>query len=173
MSQTAALVLLAALERHRMQYEIEVKALLGDQEASKNLLKKLADKDANFKQFDEQSQLNHYFIGGSIDNLVKSAKPYLALEKLDVLNEIAKKSTSISVRSRQKNGKTFLVVKGSLDSTSAVHSHRRIEFEEPIDLDIAVLDELIISAGYDHEAKWSAERKMYTFYDYARVWICG
>ena len=148
-----------------MQYEIEVKALLGSQEASNNLLEKLASRDANFRQYDTQSQLNHYFVGGSLGSLVKSVKPYFAQEKLDILSEIAKKSTSFSVRSRQKNGKTLFIVKGSLDSTSAVHSHRRIEFEEPIDLDIAQLDELIISSGFHYEAKWSAERVMYAFND--------
>lgn len=149
-----------------MQYEIEVKSLLGSQESSDALLHHLSVVDENFKQIDAQSQLNHYFIGGSIDALVKSIKSYFTEEKLNVLDAIAEKSTSFSVRSRQKNGVTFLVVKGSLDATSAVHSHRRIEFEERVNLSIKELDQIIISSGFDYEAKWSAERKMYAFKDF-------
>lgn len=75
------------------------------------------------------------------------------------------KATSCSVRSREMNGKTFLVIKGSPDKTSAAHSHRRIEFEEPIGLGIIELDKLLIDTGFEYEAKWSAERKMYKYKD--------
>ena len=41
-----------------------------------------------------------------------------------------------------------MVVKGSLDSEDANHSHRRMEFEEQISLDIDLLDELILAGRF-------------------------
>lgn len=148
-----------------MKYEIEVKALLGSQENTDALLEKLADADPDFSQFDEQKQLNHYFKGGSLGGLTLAAGKYLNTEQVKTLKRIAESATSFSVRSREKNGTTVLVVKGSLDAASADHSHRRMEFEEKIDLPIEELDALIEEAGFELEAKWSAERRFFKFKD--------
>lgn len=149
--------------RMSMQYEVEVKALLGSEQKTNALLAALKTADSAFAQFDEQKQLNHYFKGGSMARLIDAAASYFKREQLTVLRRIEQETTSFSVRSREKNGASHLVVKGSLDDTSADHSHRRIEFEEELDLSIEGLDELILTAGFRLEAKWSAERRMFRF----------
>lgn len=148
-----------------MQYEVEVKALLGSEQKTNALLAALKAADSAFAQFDEQKQLNHYFKGGSMVRLIDATASYFRREQLSVLRRIEQEATSFSVRSRQKNGASYLVVKGSLDNTSADHSHRRIEFEEKIELPIEQLDALILNAGFELEAKWSAERHMFRFRD--------
>jgi len=95
-------------------------------------------------------------------NIVRS---YFTQDAINLLQEVARQATSISVRSRQKNGVTILVVKGSLDAVSAVHSHRRMEFEEEVGMTIESLDKLILTAGYRYEAKWSAQRNLYSWND--------
>lgn len=148
-----------------MQYEIEIKALLGSQQNVDVLLQNLKQADANFTLKDEQLQLNHYFINGKLANLIEKLKPYFSAEQIKILQDIDEAAKAISVRARQKNGVTYMVVKGSLDSTDANHSHRRMEFEDPIAIDIEQLDDLVLAAGFELEAKWSAARKMYAFKD--------
>jgi adenylate cyclase class IV len=148
-----------------MQYEIEIKALLGSQQNVDALLTKLKKVDANFALKDEQLQLNHYFINGKLTNLIEKLKPYFSDGQIKILQDIDEVAKGVSVRARQKNDVTYMVVKGSLDSADANHSHRRMEFEDPIELDIERLDDLVLAAGFELEAKWSAARKMYSFKD--------
>jgi predicted adenylyl cyclase CyaB len=148
-----------------MQYEIEIKSLLGSQQNVDALLKKLKEADESFKQTDEQLQLNHYFINGKLANLIQKLSPYFNAEQIKILQDIDEVAKAISVRARQKNEVTYMVVKGSLDSADANHSSRRMEFEDPIELDIEQLDDLVLAAGFELEAKWSAARKMYLFKD--------
>ena len=146
-----------------MKYEIEIKALLRSQDEVDALLQNIKNDSSDFMLKDEQSQLNHYFINGKLVNLVEKLRPFFNDEQIQILRDINLHAKGVSVRARQKNDITYLVVKGSLDSADANHSHRRMEFEDPISLDIEALDELILHAGYELEAKWSADRKMYTY----------
>jgi adenylate cyclase class IV len=148
-----------------MNYEIEIKALLGSQEKIDELLSSISNDNDDFHKIDEQKQLNHYFKGKSIKPLLLNVASYYSEEQNQILREISAKAMSFTVRSREKNNRTFLVVKGSLDSASADHSHRRMEFEEPINLSIEALDVLIEESDLVLEAKWSAERIMYTCRD--------
>lgn len=146
----------------RMQYEIEIKALLGSQEATDNILEKVRKLDPNCTVTSEQKQRNHYFKDGDLAALVTAFRSMLTPDQVATLTEISKRATSINVRSRQKNDEVLLIVKGSLDATSAVHSHQRMEFEAPLAITIEQLDEMILSTGWRLEAKWQAERTIYT-----------
>ncbi len=144
-----------------MQYEIEIRSLVGSQKSTDELLKHVQQLDSNMKLVSEQYQLNHYFISGDLLRLIDNFKTELTDEQQKALKEIAERATSITVRSRQKNDIVLLMVKGSLDATSAVHSHQRMEFEALLQSSIEELDEQILKAGWQLEAKWQAERKMY------------
>lgn len=146
---------------HVMQYEIEIKTLLGSKQASDNLLKAVRSRDPKTTLVSEQHQLNHYFRGGDLAQLASSAAHHLSESQRATLSEINEKATHINVRTRQKNDTVLLIVKGSLDATSAVHSHHRMEFEAPVTLSINELDELILNSGWQLEAKWQADRKIY------------
>lgn len=148
-----------------MQYEIEIKSLLKDKESADKLIKQLEQLDNNFVLLRREEQLNHYFKSGDIVNLISSIRSYLSKADVNLLNDIRNEATSISIRTRQKNGVTIIVVKGSLDKTDAAHSHRRMEFEKELSVNIESLDSILINAGFNIEAKWSATRKIYKFLD--------
>lgn len=144
-----------------MQYEIEIRALLGSKQRTDELLATARQLDPNLKQVSEQKQLNHYFMNGDLSALANEFKAELSDEQQRALQEIIERATSITVRSRQKNDTVLLMVKGSLDGNSAVHSHQRMEFEAPLAISLDELDKRILRAGWELEAKWQAERKMY------------
>lgn len=144
-----------------MQYEIEIKSLLGSQAASDALMKQITKRDPKLKLISEQKQLNHYFHGGNLTELIGVIKQHLSTEQIAAINEIATTAKHVNVRTRQKNGTVLLIVKGSLDDTSAAHSHQRMEFEAEIDLTIDELDDLVLSSGWQLEAKWQAKREIY------------
>jgi len=148
-----------------MQYEVEVKALLGSQERADELLTALQVADVTFSKKSEQTQRNHYFEKGDLHALANVFANVFSKEQLDTIKEIAAKATKFSVRSRQRNNDVLLVIKGSLDDRSAIHSVRRMEFEESVPTTLEELDEKIISAGFELEAKWSAQRTVYAFKD--------
>ena len=144
-----------------MQYEIEIKTLLGSQERSAELLAKVMGRDPETKLVSTQKQLNHYYHGGNLAGLAKGVAAHITPQQATALNDIATRAKSINVRTRQKNDTVLLIVKGSLDDVSAAHSHHRMEFEAPVDLHITELDELVEQSGWQLEAKWQADRRIY------------
>ena len=144
-----------------MQYEVEIKSLLPDQQAADKLIERITLKDPSIQLVSEQHQLNHYFHGGNLTSLIETMQAHLSPKQLDLIRNIAARAGHINVRSRLRNDTVLLIVKGSLDDSSAAHSHQRMEFEEPVDLSIDELDELILSSGWQLEAMWQADRKIY------------
>jgi len=144
-----------------MQYEIEIKSLLPDQKAADELIERVTRKDSTIELVSEQHQLNHYFKEGDLASLIETMKDHLSTKQLDLIRDIAARAVHINVRARLRNDTVLLIVKGSLDDASAAHSHQRMEFEEPVDMPIDELDELILSSGWQLEAKWQADRKIY------------
>ncbi len=144
-----------------MQYEIEIKSLLGSRKAADALLQKVMAIDPSTRLVSEQHQLNHYYVGGELSDLARVMSDIIDAQMVDRIHEIAQQATSINVRTRQKNDRVLLIVKGSLDSTSAVHSHHRMEFEEVVPLTLAELDRRVELSGWQLEAKWQADRKLY------------
>lgn len=144
-----------------MQYEVEIKSLLGSATRATELIVQLRELDPTTVKTGQQSQLNHYFKGGDLAVLAEAMTEFLNAEQREQIVEIDAKCSSKNVRTRQKNDVVLLIVKGSLDSRSAAHSHRRMEFEAEVPLTIDELDSKVIAAGYQLEAKWQAEREMY------------
>lgn len=145
-----------------MQYEIEIKTLLGSKEKSDELLAEVTRRDPSTKLASEQHQLNHYFHNGDLTGLAKVMANYITPEQIAALGDIATRANHINVRTRQNEHGVFLIVKGSLDNVSAVHSHQRMEFEAPVQLTIDELDAMVIRSGWPLEAKWQASRKIYS-----------
>ena len=146
-------------------YEIEIKSLLGEKEYADMLLEKMHQFDPDCRRVSQNSQLNHYFEGGDIQDLYQAVHHLFADEKLQRLQTIAKQGTSFSIRTRQKDDEVLLVVKASLDGGTSENTVSRLEFEEIVDVSLAELDELVLSAGYQYQAKWSRERQEYTYKD--------
>lgn len=143
-------------------YEIEVKSLLGNQGNADALREKLKACDPATALTSKNKQLNHYFepADGSLDALVKTVgEKFPELKpKLDAFNQNV---TEYSVRTREKDGTVLLVIKASIDATTSSNGIARKEFEEAVPASLDELDQLVLSAGFAYQAKWSREREEY------------
>ena len=109
----------------------------------------------------KNKQLNHYFVGGAMDALVKATEGYLPKDVHEQLADMTKRVTSVSVRTRNKDGQVLLVVKASVGDDTSSNGVSRIEFEEKVDLTLEQLDRLLLGVGFRYQAKWSREREEY------------
>lgn len=146
-------------------FEIEIKTLLGEPTAAAELKRKMCELDPNCRLVSQNKQLNHYFEGGDMQELVKEVSLHLTDEQLKKLVHIVDIGKSFSIRTRQKDDQILLVVKASVDSGSSHNTVSRLEFEEPVDLSLEELDQLLLKAGFNYQAKWSREREEYSYKD--------
>jgi predicted adenylyl cyclase CyaB len=142
-------------------YEVEVKSLLGSEESAAALREKMKEVDPNTALTSRNKQLNHYFTGGTMDALVRAMEGHLSAEVHQQLKNLIEKVTSVSVRTRNKDGKVFVVVKASVGDDTSSNGVSRIEFEELVDLTLEQLDRLLLGVGFRYQAKWSREREEY------------
>lgn len=141
--------------------EIEIKSLLGDVANAEAFRAKLATKYPDAKILPATSQLNHYFINGDFNTLKEKISGYLSAEQNKTLSEIIETGKSFSVRTREVDGKVLLVIKASIGSDTSDNGVSRMEFEEAVQMTLTELDEMLISAGFAYQAKWSRERVEY------------
>lgn len=144
-------------------YEVEVKSLLGAPEHALELKRKMCELDPACSCVSTNKQLNHYFEGGEIGSLHEKTAHLFNDEQNAKFAKIVERGTSFSVRSRQKDDEVLLVVKASVDEGTSENTVSRMEFEEPVDISLAELDELVLSAGFQYQAKWSREREEYIY----------
>lgn len=142
-------------------YEVEVKSLLGSPERAEKVRKALKQKDSSVKLLSRNKQLNHYFVDGDLQKLTKTAAKHLPADAANRLSDMVKRAKDASVRTRDKDGEVLLVVKASVDDTTSANGVARLEFEEPVNMSLEELDELVQDAGYKYQAKWSREREEY------------
>lgn len=144
-------------------YEVEIKSLLGSEERADMLRKKMQELDPVCKLVSRNKQLNHYFTGGTMAALVKKIEGTISFDALKKLTDLVSRVTEFSVRTRNKDGKVFLVVKASVGDDTSANGVKRMEFEEEVDLTLEQLDRIVLSAGFRYQAKWSREREEYAF----------
>lgn len=142
-------------------YEVEVKSLLGSEENAEALRKKIQEIDSATHLVSKNKQLNHYFIGGSMDALVKASEGIISPEAHAKLADLLNKVTNVSVRTRNKDGEVFLVAKVSVGDDTSANGVSRIEFEEKVAITLEQLDRVLLAAGFRYQAKWSREREEY------------
>lgn len=150
-------------------YEVEVKALLGSPQKAQEIRDALKSIDPECKLVDRSAQLNHYFEGGTIEKLAEVMAPHLPSEANAKLADLARRAQKFSVRTRDKDNIVLLVVKASVGDDTSENGISRIEFEQQVPLGILELDELVLSAGFTYQAKWSREREEY---DAGGVRVC-
>ncbi|MBI4088068.1 CYTH domain-containing protein [Candidatus Kaiserbacteria bacterium] len=142
-------------------YEVEIKSLLGGPERAEEVRQAMKDLDPSTTPLSINRQLNHYFEGGSLGELCEKIVPKLSKEAAERLSDIAGETAELSVRTRDKDGAIFLVVKATLRDDSSSNGVARMEFEERVPLTLAELDDLVMSAGFRYQAKWSRQREEY------------
>jgi len=148
------------------QYEIEIKSLLGGEENAIALVMKMMDIDPSTKLLDKSNQLNHYFVGGESEKIFTALAHHIAEEKLDAFKKVLHEGKNISVRTRQSNDTVIFVIKASIDDTTSSNGTARIEFETEMSaFSLDDLDRLLLDAGCTYQAKWSRDRKEYSFKD--------
>src|SRR5438552_3704770 len=109
-----------------MQYEIEIKSLLGGRDQAENLTQKMGQTDPAFRKLTEHSQLNHYFEGGSLADLFKAVKKYLSEDQTESLKWIVKHAKEFSLRTRSQDQEIFLVLKAAVDDTTSANGTARM-----------------------------------------------
>lgn len=144
-------------------YEVEIKTLLGAPEHAEALKLRMAELDPSCVMTSRNSQLNHYFFGGDITELVSQVSALFHGDAQDKLAHIAEKGNSFSVRTRQKDDTVLLVVKASVDEGTSENTVTRMEFEEPVSISLDELDARVLDAGYAYQAKWSRDREEYAY----------
>lgn len=146
-------------------YEIEIKSLLGSLENANALKEKINAKGGVLAK--QNKQLNHYFtISDSvIENFKTKLDPLIKEEDKDLFNKILTEGKNFSVRTRDADGKVLLVIKASIGSDSSSNGVSRMEFERDVPMTIGELDQLLLDAGLEYQAKWSREREEYKMGD--------
>lgn len=142
-------------------YEIEIKSLLGSPERADEVRRAMKKADPALTLESKNKQLNHYLTGGTLENLAKVMAPHISGVAEIRLDDLASRAKEFSVRTREKNGRVFLVVKVSVDDSTSSNGITRIELEEKVSLSLDELDKLVLSAGFSYQAKWSREREEY------------
>lgn len=150
-------------------FEIEIKTLLGEKENADELKEKMKELDENVKLVSENKQLNHYFTGGDVKELYKKVEHLFNGEEHDKFQRVIERGSDFSVRTRQQDEKILLVVKAAIDDGDSANTVKRMEFEEPVSISLDELDQLVISSGFDYQAKWSREREEY---EYKNAIVC-
>jgi predicted adenylyl cyclase CyaB len=145
------------------RYEIEIKSLLGDEQNATSLIEKMCERDPSCKKVSQNKQLNHYFEGGDMDVLFAKTKKFFSKEEQERFEDIVRRGSDFSIRTRQKDDEVLLVIKASIDEGTSANTVSRLEFEEPVDASLDELDELVKAAGFSYQAKWSREREEYAY----------
>lgn len=151
------------------QYEVEVKTLLGSDQAAAGFVQALKEADPHLAVTRESQQLNHYFNeAGNPEQLLVALRGVLSAADHDQLTHILKTYPKFALRTRLQNDTVLLVVKAAKEAGhDDQHALNRVEGEyQAMTKTIDELDELIRSAGYDFLSKWSRDRTEYKYKDY-------
>jgi len=148
------------MEKHT--YEIEIKSLLGTKEKAEAFKKRLKEIDPKTSLFAESKQLNHYFMHGDKEKLIEKISPILPSSEQPRFEKLLREASDFSLRTRQADDKIIFVLKISMNDETSSNGVKRLEFEATIsNMTLEELDNLILSANFEYQAKWSREREEY------------
>lgn len=143
------------------KYEIEIKSLLGSAEEAEKLRSKLRAR-GELKELGRHSQLNHYFTApNGLATLKENILPLVPAEQKELLEKILVEGRNYSIRTRDADGKVLFVIKASIGDDTSANGVSRMEFEAPIQKTIDELDQILLAAGLEYQAKWSRDREEY------------
>lgn len=144
-----------------MQYEVEIKTLLGSKENADALIVRMKELDPTTQLRSRNSQLNHYFVGGNLARLAEAVSDVISPEATVKLKDLAIRAKDFSVRTRKKDDEVILVAKVSVGDDTSANGVARMEFEETLPLSLEELDQRLLNAGFEYQAKWSRDREEY------------
>lgn len=144
-------------------YEIEIKSLLGSKERAESLRQEVEKRGGRL--VGSNKQLNHYFVVQDKEKFLEKIVSEIPPDKQDEFKQIVSQAYSLSVRTREADGRVRLVVKASIGSDTSANGVSRQEFELEMPMTLANLDEALLRAGLEYQAKWSREREEYSLGD--------
>jgi adenylate cyclase class IV len=145
-------------------YEIEIKSLLRTEENANKLRDKLKAHKRELTHHGSHSQLNHYFVAPEdLNELEGALVPHVSEESRQKLRRILEEGEDHSVRTRNADGTILVVIKASIGDDTSANGVSRIEFEEEVDLNLEEIDDLLLDAGLEYQAKWSRDREEFSF----------
>ena len=148
---------------HMSHFEIEVKSLLGEEGNALTLKEKMMALDPSCALVSTNTQLNHYFEGGDMQELYNAVAYLFGEVEQAKLKTTIDRGKEFSIRSRQRDEEILFVVKASIDEGTSANTIKRMEFEEPVAITLQELDTLLLNAGFSYQAKWSREREEYAY----------
>lgn len=148
-------------------YEVEIKSLLGDKIGAITLKDKINARGGILSG--KNKQLNHYFNMSDTKRFRDGLEPYIEKSKKNIFEKILSEGNNFSVRTRDADGKVLLVIKASIGNDTSANGVSRMEFESEVPMTINDVDELLLQAGLEYQAKWSREREEYKIGD---ITIC-
>ncbi|MDP3993172.1 MAG: hypothetical protein Q8Q05_03135 [bacterium] len=148
-----------------MNYEIEIKCLLGSRVNAEKLVKAMGLKDPKLAKVGTQKQLNHYFEGGNLADLYQNVRGLITdKNNRSQFESLIDRAKNFSLRTRSSGGQPLLVLKVSIDDTSSDNGTARLELELAFDtLGLEELDQLVLKSGFVYQAKWSREKTDYNY----------
>lgn len=147
-------------------YEVEIKVLLGDETIKDIFLNKVKEAFPKLTHSYTESQNNHYFQWVDLLALLWIFGPLVSSEQKRKLENIQQTAKSFSVRTRGTPTQTIIVVKATVNDETSSNGTARIEWEvdlAPMTLD--AMDALVLSSGFEYQAKWSRARDGYELND--------
>lgn len=149
------------------QIEIEIKTLLGSEEAAQSLISRLRENDPKCLLQSQSKQLNHYFTSGNMKKLRTVMKKVLPTSSWKEFTTILSHAASLSVRTRKSDTTVLFIMKATLDETTSSNGTARAEFEVVLpSCSLDELDAILLSADFTYQAKWSRERQEYSYKKY-------
>src|SRR3989344_1703038 len=143
-------------------YEIEIKSLLGSKENAEKLRANLKKHDRTMRLTSSHSELNHYFNEpADRQQFYAAVELLLSKKEKESLKKLLAEAKTLSIRTRQAEGKVLLVEKASTDDATSANGVSRIEFEGVVSKTLDELDKILSSAGLTYQAKWSRDREEY------------
>ncbi len=145
-------------------YEVEIKTLLVSKENADAFLDNMRATGGHLLEKGRHKQLNHYFTGGDLGSVCLNIANYLEEGKLRRLDSVVDRAHDISLRTRLADKSVLIVIKATVDDSSSANGIARWEFESKmVGLTIEDLDQFVLDAGYVYQAKWSRERREFTY----------
>ena len=142
-------------------YEVEIKSLLGSPERAEEFRDELMGR--GYKKTGYGSQLNHYFEYTPDDapRLLELTSQFLddsaQAQFADQLNNARK----VSIRTREADSTVYFVAKLSVGDDSSANGVLRHEIQEEVDMSLEQIDQALLDAGLEYQAKWSRQREEY------------
>ncbi|MEJ0021130.1 MAG: CYTH domain-containing protein [Candidatus Doudnabacteria bacterium] len=149
-----------------VNYEIEIKSLVGGKLQAQALVEKMKQSDPALFFAGKHNQLNHYFVKGNLMVLRSKLEPHLMADKQQEFDDLlahAEDFKEFSVRTRSADGKVIFVIKVAIDDTTSSNGTARQEFESGVYLTLDELDQILVDCGFEYQAKWSREREEYKY----------